>query len=69
METFHDPNLSNYDSEGMRCNRINTLTEGGNTISYDEMNEDLNALNKSCKDIQNFETVSNLISSHYGISF
>ena len=60
METFYDPDFSNYDREGMRNNRSNTFSTNVNAIAYDEMNEDLNLWNKSCKDTANFETVSNM---------
>ena len=66
IETFYDPDFSNYERECMRSNRFSTLTDDGNAISYDEMNKDLNLWKKSCKDIQKFETVSNLtVKSHF----
>ena len=61
METFYDTSCSNYDREGMRNNRFNALSTDGNAITYNKMNEDLNAWNKSSKDTAKFKTVGNMI--------
>ena len=70
METFYDTDFPNYDRVGMRSNCFNTLSNNGNDIAYDEMNEDLNAWNKSSKDTAKFETASNIIIfSHCVLTF
>ena len=60
MEHFYDPNFSDTDCEGMHANCFNTLTNGGNAMAYDELNDELNLWNKSCRNTPKFETVSNM---------
>ena len=37
IEIFYDRNVTNADCEGICCNSFNTMTDGGNVMSNDEL--------------------------------
>ena len=57
IDTMYGSDMSDEELEWTRRNRFFTMSEGGNTMSLDEVNELLNLWNKEMVTSPNFETV------------